>query len=441
MRDAELVAKWLQERDIGVRAYTGQMTTEEREELERALIENRVKALVATVALGMGFDKPDLGFVIHYQAPGSVVAYYQQVGRAGRALEKAYGALLSGEEEIDIIDHFRETAFPTPEEAEQVVEALEKAPEGLSHYQLLRRVNLPNGRIERTTKLLSLESPPPIVKDGARWQLTPANLKDSFWERVDRLTGLRMAEQRQMQEYVRLERGHMKFLIAALDGDPEAIASPPLPRLPAGVSPQTERDAQRFLRRLELPIPPRLNWPPGGLSHAAVSGRIPEGHRAETGRALCLWGDAGWGEMVRRGKQKDGRFGDDLVAACASLVRRWDPNPPPQWATCIPSRRNPHLMPDFAERLARALGLPFRPVLVKRGDRLPQKEMENSVQQARNVDGSIGVARTSIPSTPVLLVDDIVGSRWTLTVAAWLLRSNGSGRVWPLALSSLGRGS
>ena len=233
----------------------------------------------------------------------------------------------------------------------------------------------------------------------------------------------------------------MEFLIRALDGDTEGIGSPRLPPLPAEADPQTERDALAFLRRLDLPIRPRLRWPMGGLPHAAVEGRIPEDHRAETGRALCLWGDAGWGEMVRRGKQKDGRFGDDLVAACASLVRRWGPNPPPQWVTCVPSGRNPRLVPDFAERLARALGLPFRPVLVKSGDRLPQKEMENSVQQARNVDGSIAVARTSIPPTPVLLVDDIVGSLWTFTVAAWLLRMNGSGTVWPLALSSLGRGS
>ena len=409
--------------------------------MERALIENRVKALVATVALGMGFDKPDLGFVIHYQTPGSVVAYYQQVGRAGRALEKAYGVLLSGDEETDITEYFTTTAFPTPEEAEEVVGALKQVPEGLSHYQLLRQVNLPNGRIERTTKLLSLESPPPIVKDGAKWRLTAANLKDSFWKRVKRLTDLRLKEQRQMQKYVRLDHGHMEFLIGALDGDPEGIVSPRLPPLPAEISPQTEREAQRYLRRLELPIPPRLKWPTGGLSHAAVEGRIPEDHRAETGRALCLWGDAGWGEMVKRGKQKDGRFADELVDAGASLVRRWGPDPPLQWVTCIPSRENPSLVPDFAERLARMLGLPFRPVLVKTADRRPQKEMENSVQQARNVDGSLAVSAPQVPPTPVLLVDDVVGSRWTFTVAAWLLRLNGSGRVWPLALSALGRGS
>ena len=441
VRDAELVADWLRSRGIDVEAYTGQMEAEERERLEQKLLGNRVKALVATVALGMGFDKPDLGFVVHYQTPGSVVAYYQQVGRAGRALEKAYGVLLSGEEETDITGHFINTAFPTPEEVERVITALERAGdgEGLSHYKIQRQVNLTGGRISRTTKLLSLESPPPIVKDGAKWRLTAANLKDSFWERVDRLTGLRMEEQRQMQEYVRLERGHMEFLIRALDGETGGIWSPRLPPLPTEVTPQAERGALAFLRRLDLPFEPRLKWSAGGLSHADAESWIPREHRAETGRALCLWGDGGWGEMVKRGKQKDGRFADDLVAACASLVRRWSPKPLPQWVTCIPSLRNPSLVPDFAERLARALGLPFHSVLVKTEDRLPQKEMENSVQQARNVDGSLAVSAPHVPPTPVLLVDDIVGSRWTFTVAAWLLRKHGIATVWPLALSSLGR--
>ena len=441
VRDAELVADWLRSQGIDVEAYTGQMDAEERERLEQELLHNRVKALVATVALGMGFDKPDLGFVIHYQTPGSVVAYYQQVGRAGRALERAYGVLLSGEEETDITSHFISTAFPTPEEVERVITALEGATDGLSHYELQRQVNLTSGRISRTTKLLSLESPPPIVKDGAKWRLTAANLKDSFRERVDRLTRLRMEEQRQMQEYVRLEHGHMQFLIAALDGDLEGIEAPRLPQLPAEVSPQSERYALAFLRRLDLPIPPRKRWPTGGLSHAAVEGKIPEEHRAETGRALCLWGDGGWGQMVKDGKQKDGRFADELVAACAAMIRRWKPDPQPEWVTSIPSLRNPRLVPDFAKRLAGALGLPFRSVLVNTEGRDPQKDMQNSVQQARNVDGSIAVARTHVPATPVLLVDDVVGSGWTLSMAAWILRKNGSGRIWPLALSKLGRGS
>ena len=219
VRDAVQVADWLKSRGLNVESYTGE-TGARRPELEQALLENRVKALVATTALGMGFDKPDLAFVIHYQTPGSVVAYYQQVGRAGRALATAYGVLLSGEEETEITDYFIESAFPTRGEVQDVLDALLAAPNGLSVPELMGRINLSMGRIKKTIDLLSLESPAPIAKQGSKWQLTAANLSEGFWARADRLTALRRDEQRQMQEYVNLRAGHMEFLIQALDGDP-----------------------------------------------------------------------------------------------------------------------------------------------------------------------------------------------------------------------------
>ena len=439
VRDAIQVAEWLRSRGLAVESYTGQ-TGDGREALEQALLENRVKALVATTALGMGFDKPDLGFVIHYQTPGSVVAYYQQVGRAGRALDRAYGVLLSGEEETDITDYFIASAFPTRDEVRQVIEALEAAPDGLSVPDLLGRVNLSSGRIEKTMALLSLESPAPIAKQGTRWQLTAADLGGGFWERAERLTALRREEQRQMQEYVRLESGHMEFLIRALDGDPGSVRPPDLPPLPTEVEPGLLQEAVTFLRRTSLPIEPRKQWPAGGLPKYGVRGSISPEHRAEAGKALCIWGDAGWGGLVRRGKYRDGRFADDLVRACADLMAQWTPRPAPEWVTCIPSRRHPDLVPDFAERLATEMGLPFHRSLSKVEDRAEQKSMANSVQQARNVDGSLAASPEPLPGGPVLLVDDMVDSRWTLTVAAWLLRSNGSGEVWPLALALAGQG-
>jgi ATP-dependent DNA helicase RecQ len=440
VRDAGQVADWLRSRGLDVEAYTGE-TGDRRAELEQALLDNRVKALVATTALGMGFDKPDLAFVIHYQAPGSVVAYYQQVGRAGRALDAAYGVLLSGEEETDITDFFIDTAFPTRPQVEAVLAALEAAPGGLSVPQLLAHVNVGQGRVEKTLELLSLESPAPIAKQGAKWQLTAARLSESFWERAERLTRLRRQEQRQMQEYVDLPAGHMEFLIRALDGEPGDGSGPDLPPLPEAPDPELVKEAVAFLKRTRLPIEPRRRWPPGGLAHFGLTGNIGEDLRAEPGKALCMRGDAGWGALVRRGKYEDGRFGDDLVDACVALVEEWQPDPAPTWVTCVPSRRHPDLVPDFAGRLAGALGLPFEPVLVKTDDRPEQKRMANSTQQARNVDGSLGLAAGELPAEPVLLVDDLVDSRWTLTVSAWLLRSNGSGEVWPLVLAQAGAGS
>jgi len=150
---------------------------------------------------------------------------------------------------------------------------------------------------------------------------------------------------------------------------------------------------------------------------------------------LSIWNDAGWGTLVRQGKSRDGRFADTLVEACAVMVRAWNPNPPLTWITCIPSKRHPDLVPHFARRLATALSLPLHSVLQKNDDRAAQKEMANSSQQARNVDGSL-IVHGTVPTGPVLLVDDMIDSRWTMTVAAYLLRSNGSGAVFPLALAS-----
>ena len=438
VRDAYQVADWLKSQGFNVEAYTGE-TGDRREELEQALLQNQVKALVATTALGMGYDKPDLAFVIHYQMPGSVVAYYQQVGRAGRALDAAYGVLLSGDEETNIADWFIRSAFPTRDEATAVLDALEAEPNGLSVPELLGLVNISKGRIEKTIALLSLESPAPIAKQGTKWQLTAASLSDGFWERAERLTAVRQAEVQQMREYVELPFGeHMEFLIRALDGDDTVVGPPALPPLPTTVNDALARRAVEFLRRTNLPIEPRKVWPLGGMPQYGVKGNMGADAQARPGRALCIWGDAGWGSLVRKGKYRDGRFADDLVGACARMVDEWAPNPAPTWVTCVPSLRHPDLVPDFARRLAAALGLPFHSVIAKTDDRPEQKTMANSTQQARNIDGSLNLNGQPIPDGPVLLVDDMVDSRWTLTVSAWLLRNAGSGEVWPLALSETG---
>lgn len=438
IRDANQLADWLKAQGFAVEAYTGK-TGDRREELEQALQENKVKALVATTALGMGYDKPDLAFVIHFQMPGSVVAYYQQVGRAGRALESAYGVLLSGDEEEGITDWFIRSAFPTRQEVDDVLGALNEAPEGLSIPDLMTCVNMSKGRIEKTITALSLESPAPIAKQGTKWQLTAAELGDEFWARADRLTKLRRAELQQMQEYVSRPFGqHMGFLIDALDGDSSTVSPPSLPPLSEDVDQLLVREAEEFLCRTSLPIEPRKKWPVGGMPQYGIHTASTITYQAQPGKALCVWGDAGWGGLVRQGKYHDGHFSDDLVAACVKMIKEWNPQPSPTWVTCVPSLRHPELVPNFAQRLAAALGLPFHMVIVKTDERPEQKTMANSTQQARNIDGSLALNGQPIPPGPVLLVDDMVDSRWTLTVSAWLLRKSGSGVVWPMALSQTG---
>ena len=431
IRDANQIARWLQSQGMKVQAYTAR--SENREELEQDLLDNRVKALVATVALGMGYDKPDLEFVIHYQMPGSVVDYYQQVGRAGRGVDAAYGVLLSGAEDTDITNFFIDSAFPSQHEVRQIIAVLEREPQGLSEPQILASVNIRPNRLSQAIKMLALESPAPVVKHGSRWQLTASRLSNEFWERAERLTALRHEEQAQMQEYLTLESGHMEFLIRALDGNPENIRQPDMQPLPVDTSREMTLKAVEFLRHTNVSVEPRRQW-------ASPRRTIPENRRSEAGRALCYWGDPGWGDMVRQGKYQHQRFSDELVEVSVNLIREWNPQPAPTWVTCIPSRRHPTLVKDFAGRLAAGLGLPFREALTKTNERPEQKEMANSAQQARNVEGSLAVVKQQLANGPVLLVDDIVDSRWTFTIASALLRDSGCGPVHPFALADASTG-
>ncbi len=425
-RDANQVARWLQSQGLDVEAYTSD--SKNREELEQALLENRVKALVATVTLGMGYDKPDLSFVIHYQMPGSVVFYYQQVGRAGRGVDVAYGVLLSGAEDTDINNFFINSAFPTRSEVEQVLAALRAAPKGLSEAEILARTNIKNGRLDRVTKLLSLESPAPIVNMSKGryplWQLVPVRLRSAFWERAERLTTLRYKEQTQMQEYLTLESGHMEFLIRALDGNTETIQQPDLPSLPITASREMTLKADEFLRSGVI-IDPRT---------------FKRQIFCQRGRALCQWGDDNFSQRIQLDKYTHNNFSDELVAASTQLIQKWNPRPAPVWVTCIPSRRHPTLVKNFAERLADQLGLPFKEVLLRTDNRPEQKGMANGIQQMRNVEGSLAIIQSNLIRRPVLLVDDMVDSRWTFTIAASLLRNNGCPAVFPFALADTSSG-
>ena len=445
-RDAERVAEWLRFNGVAAEAYHAQIEAEEngaahrREELEGALLENRIKALVATVALGMGFDKPDLGFVVHYQRPGSVVHYYQQVGRAGRAVDKAFGVLLGGEEDDEIVDYFIRTAFPPQAHVQGILEALDRSAGGLTVRELESRINLRNGDILKTLKYLSAEDPSPVIKQGTRWLTTPVPYHGDP-ARVGRIVDLRHAEQREMQEYLHSGECLMRFLARRLD-DPLARDCGKCanclgrPLVPSRVDAGHVRAAAEYLRRLHVPLPPRSNWPAGeALPTFAFRGRIPDGLRAEEGRALSVWGDAGWGRLVRDGKYGSGRFAEELVAACADMIQAWSPDPHPTWVACVPSLQHPDLVPEFAERLARKLGVPFRSCVRKTRANQPQKEMENSFQQAHNLDGAFAVDRRLVEKGPVLLVDDVTDSGWTFTVLAALLRQAGCEAVIPLALA------
>lgn len=438
--DSERVANWLQMKGWQVYAYHADLDNTEREDLEQKLLRNDVKALVATVALGMGFDKPDLGFVVHFQRPGSVVHYYQQIGRAGRSLDNAMIVLLGGEEDDEIVDYFIRTAFPPQAHTDAILHALQQHGSGLSVAEMERYVNLSRQQIDKVLRLLSSETPSPILQMGNKYVLAPVPYQPDM-ERVQRLTTLRRAEQEQMQQYMHSTQCLMLFLQQALD-DPHAqpcgkcACCTGHPIISPSVERETVIEAVRFLRRSEISIEPRKMWPAKeGLLISGGQGKIPETLRHEEGRALCLWGDAGWGILVKQGKYTDGFYSDELVEGMVEMVKRWQPQPAPQWVTCVPSLRHPRLVADFALRFAQRLGLPFVPCVRKVRETRPQKEMQNSFHQVRNLEGAFEVQPWRDISQPVFLVDDVVDSGWTLTVITTLLRQAGSGKVFPVALA------
>lgn len=440
--DAQAVAGWLQEVGIAAHAYWGDQPSVERERLEQALLANEVKALVATSALGMGFDKPDLGFVVHFQRPGSVVHYYQQVGRAGRALDQAYGILLSGDEDEEIADYFIRTAFPPEAHVDEVLSALNGAEDGLTRTGLEARLNLSRGQIEKVLKILAVESPSPVTRQDNRWYATPITyLPDR--DRIDQLTRIRRHEQQRMHTYLGWHECLMAFLRRELD-DPDptpcghCAACVGAPVLPTTFDTNLASRAAQFLRRTDYVIEPRKLCPEDALAPLGLHGRIPPALQAQPGRALSLWGDAGWGDLVKRGKQQDAYYHDSLVEGAAQMIwDRWRPDPFPTWVTCIPSQRHPDLVPSFARRLAQRLGLHFEPCLLAQGTSHRQKDMANSYQQARNVAPAFAAHSWPGQGGPVLLVDDMVDSGWTFAVVSALLRQAGSGPVFPLALAKV----
>lgn len=437
--DCEQVSGWLIRHGIDAPAYHANLQpVERRARLEERLLRNEVKALISTVALGMGFDKPDLGFVVHYQRPGSVVAYYQQIGRAGRAVVDAYAILLSGREDDDIADYFIRSAFPSLDELRQIVETLENA-EGLTIKELLSFVNVSSGRTERALKLLELDGV--VSRDGTQYGRT-VNPWRPDEARTRQVTELRYHELARMREYVEATSCLMEFVARELDNPTArpcrrcAVCAGEI--VPAAVDPVLVQEGMSFLRRTEHDIEPRRMLPAGVFPERPR--KIEATLLNRSGRALCVYGDAGWGRLVRTGKYDHRHFDDELLEAAAELIsHRWHPDPFPTWVTSVPSLREPVLVPDFAQRLAATLGLPYGAALRKVRETPPQKTMQNSAQQLSNIASAV-LTTSDVQPGPVLLVDDVVDSRWTLTVCGARLRRAGSGPVHPFALARMAGG-
>jgi ATP-dependent DNA helicase RecQ len=431
-RDAHMVASFLDASGLAALPYTGDGATEERIRTEERLLANEVKAVVATSALGMGYDKPDLAFVVHFQAPGSVVSYHQQVGRAGRGVDHADVVLLRGSEDRAIQDFFIEQAFPDRDRVHAVLEALEGAGSGgLSTRDLTAVVNLGLGRLEIMLKVLDVEGA--IERTGSRWRFVQGNMWRYDGERYRAVTALRRAEQAAMVAYGTDGRCLMRTLQEQLD-DPDPrdcgrcsiCMSPRFARPPAEAL--VER-AERHLRSRPLVLEAKKMAPDA----TGAMRKIPADAQIAPGWALAQIGDGGWWPAIERGL-RTGRFDDEVVGGLVALLR--DTETRAAWTVAVPSTRVGDACADLARRLAAELGIPYLDLLRRTGSRPSQREMANAAQQAANVRGAFAVTGAPPPGSGLLL-DDRRLSGWTVAMVGGQLRRAGAEAVVPLALATI----
>jgi ATP-dependent DNA helicase RecQ len=439
-------AAFLRDQGIDVAAYSGRDDQAQRLQAEDDLLANRVKALVATSALGMGFDKPDLGFVVHLGAPQSPVAYYQQIGRAGRGVATAQVILLPGREDRDIWAYFASLAFPPEYQVRAALAALADAGRPLSVTALETRVDLSRGRLESMLKVLDVDGA--VRRAAGGWEAT-----GEPWtydqERYQRVAQERVREQRAMLAYQATDACRMEYLRRELD-DPEAARCGRCDNCTGQRQdqevPQASADAAR--RRLLRPgvvVEPRRMWPPGmkDLGISGASGKIPADRTAQPGRALGRLTDVGWGTTLRAllaGQAPDGPVTDQLADAVVKVLTAWDWTERPAGVVTLSSRTRPVLITSFGQRIAQVGRLPYLGSLGYASPDGPGPRRHNSAQRLRSLWEAFTVPddlreALSQPTGPLLLIDDRIETGWTMTVAAKQLREAGAPAVLPLAFA------
>lgn len=432
--DCDLVTDWLNENDIKSEKYYADISKEDKAIVLEKFQQNEIKVLVATVAFGMGYDKPDIGFVIHFQRPANIVSYYQQIGRAGRGIELAYAVLLCGEEDEHINQYFINSAFPTEKDMNIVVDFITDNP-GKSISEIKGALNIRANRVEKTLKYLTV---------GDDIYTEDVNRKKCYYksakkwkpdlERSEGITAIRYKEMQDMDEFTKQKGCYMKYIAEKLD-DVNAKVCGKCSNcrgllFDEGVDAETVQMAQQFIKSKFGVIEPRKQFPD--------KTKIESEFQFKSGIVLSNYADAGYGMAVQKGKYLDGYFSDELVDASAKILSEFIKNNNIEWITPVTSKRHPQLVPDFAKRLADRLGIGYFEG-IKKFNAEEQKKFENSDGQYKNANDSFEIIQ--IKKENILLVDDMVDSRWTFTVCAMKMREKGSGDIYPFALANTaGRG-
>jgi ATP-dependent DNA helicase RecQ len=438
------VAAYLREHGHAVRAYSGQTEQAERLAAEDDLLTNKVRALVATSALGMGFDKPDLRFVIHFGAPSSPVSYYQQVGRAGRGVASAQVVLLPGDEDRAVWDYFASTGFPPERAVRDALAALTEAGKPLSTAALEPLVDLSRTRLESMLKVLDVDGAVRRVTGG--WQATGEPWAYDA-DRYAKVARVRQDEQQAMLAYIATTSCRMRFLREQLD-DPGATDCGRCDNCRGGaldidVADAAVTDAGEQLAKPGVPVDPRRMWPSSmSVLGVPVSGKIAVGEQAEEGRAVARFTDLGHGSRVRdllRPGAPDTTIPDDLVRAAVTVLAAWGWDERPAAIVSVGSRTRPELIESFARALAGVGRLPYLGAVAHTG---PSRRdgQHNSAQRLANVWGAFDAATIEAAvaeeytGRALLLLDDVTDSGWTLTTVTRTLRRAGAGRVFPFVL-------
>jgi ATP-dependent DNA helicase RecQ len=456
---AEEVTAFLRQRGHTVASYTGRTENADRQQAEDDLLHNRVKALVATSALGMGFDKPDLGFVVHLGSPSSPIAYYQQVGRAGRGVEHAEVILLPGKEDEAIWEYFASLAFPPEELVRRTLDVLARASGPMSLPALEPLVELRRSRLETMLKVLDVDGAVRRVKGG--WIATGEPWSYDT-ERYAWVARQRAAEQEAMRAYASTTHCRMEFLRRQLD-DEEARPCGRCDncagaRFTAETSTAALDAARADLGRAGVEVEPRRMWPTGLPAIGVdLKGRIPASEQAASGRALGRLSDIGWGNRLRpllAPGAPDGPVPDDVARAVVTVLADWARGPGgwapgapdgrarPVGVVTVPSRTRPRLVQSLGARIADVGRLPYLGSLAYAGEAVPPSR-SNSAQRLKALDGALVVppdlaAAVSEAAGPVLLVDDFTETGWTLAVVARSLRRAGAREVLPMVLAIQG---
>lgn len=431
--EAERLAAFLRVCGHEVEAYSGQTDAQTRQKVEDRLRHNQVKAVVATSALGMGYDKPDLGFCVHVGSPSTPVAYYQQVGRAGRAVAHAEGVLLPSDSDERIWDYFATASIPDPQTAAKVLQSLgDQDGGGRSLIEIEADTGVRRGRLEALLKILAVEGV--VGKDGSAWHATgvPYEHDTAKWAALARV---RQQEADIMRQYAHGRGCLMAYLQTALD-DPSpapcgrcSVCTGQLPFPGLTPSPEKLIGARDFLRGMDVDIEPRKRWPAGVGRKGAI-------HGFDVGRAVAFADDPGWvAELQALRQGTPGEVPEALLAGAVATLGRWAKTWPAR-PVCVVPLPAPDMTANrvLAAHIARKGRLPLLDVFSWQGGPAPDDtastpvvaHLESAIRWAGDADWTAG---------PVLLVGTTVRTRWVATVAAALLREQGASQVLVLALN------